>query len=327
MRSRGIHDVIQLSIEECRNFVLPQRDYEDAEKAIRLRNIKRLYDLLDIMEDAPSCEVLSTEGTQRLRELPPLLAQFNASYFADSNHNSFNGLARIRSEYDGLQLKIANFARKWGYDVEHVRNALRERHEFFSLCFVKEPGKQTFHQHFAAEWLRALPFIEHLVELPSSGRHALYIDNSGEIISGYEKKNRKLSKSIDFKWEYHFKDRCLTFYATHKYTKDSGGSQDNQYKDVQEFHSAARNCVEPDLLLLSITDGPYYLTSQTLESSNKSKLEYLNSGRFRGDRNYATSLFSFISDTAPMIIKWLKENFDELDVSEEVAKLNVLAAS
>ena len=45
------------------------------------------------------------------------------------------------------------------------------------------------------------------------------------------------SKSIDFSWN----TKDYTIYASHKYTKDEGGHQTNQYEDLQNFITAANN--------------------------------------------------------------------------------------
>ena len=113
-----------------------------------------------------------------------------------------------------------------------------------------------------------------------------------------------------------FKDKVLSFFATHKYTKDLGGSQDNQYKDVQEFHTEAKECIDNNYFLLSITDGKYYLSKESGLTQNMSKIQYLNTGRFKGDRNCATNLNNIVVDIVPVIKTWLRNNFEEDEIKE-----------
>ena len=114
----------------------------------------------------------------------------------------------------------------------------------------------------------------------------------------------------------------LKFYATHKYTNEPGGSQDNQYKDVQQFHEESRSCLNSDVYFLSITDGAYYLTRETsLKGQNIPKLIYLNSGRYRGDRNIATTTNQFVQDIVPLIVEWLQQNFATDEIQDEIEKL------
>lgn len=47
-------------------------------------------------------------------------------------------------------------------------------------------------------------------------------------------------------------------YVSHKYTKDEGGAQDNQYKDIQEFLKNSRDTSLKNTIFLAICDGDYY---------------------------------------------------------------------
>ena len=180
-------------------------------------------------------------------------------------------------------------------------------------------SKNLENKHF----ISSLPLIENFEQLPSGGNDALYVVN-GKIVNGKDKDDQKTGKSIDFKWEYTFNGKTLTFYATHKYTKSAGGSQDNQYKDVQEFHTESRNCINENILLLSITDGPYYLLKETsVKKQNLTKLDYL-SKQYKGFRNLATTTNTLIKDISKFIIQWLDTNFDKNQIEEEIEKINNL---
>ena len=77
------------------------------------------------------------------------------------------------------------------------------------------------------------------------------------------------AKTIDFFW----KTGDLIVYASHKYTKSSGGAQDNQYKDLKDFISEANHSNLPKTIFLAIADGSYYSSKDS--ESGVSKLQRL----------------------------------------------------
>lgn len=128
-------------------------------------------------------------------------------------------------------------------------------------------------------------------------------------------------KSIDFTWNYHYKDKTLKFYATHKHTSEDGGAQDNQFNDVKEFNSNAMVCDDNNIYFFSITDGAYYSRKYVKDKDFEgSRLEYYNY-KFKGKRNKATKTNDLLQDMIPVIIEWLEMNFDSDEIIEEKAKL------
>lgn len=319
--------MIALSLDECNNFSVSAIDYDAEEARVRERNASILYDLLEIIQDEECIAFINNADKKTINKatLPQIMINFYKKYVANIDEKVQNSaiISKIKGEYSSLEEKIKSFAERWDYEPEYVRSILFVD-DIFLLNFAKDPGKQTFHQHYAAQWLRKLPFIENFNEPASGGKNALYVVN-GAIIIGANKEEQKTGKSIDFTWEYTFKEKTLSFYATHKHTKVAGGSQDNQYKDVQQFHEQSKNCMKQNICLLSITDGPYYLTKETsLTEDNMTKLEYLNAGIHRGDRNLATTTNLLAQDIIPVIIKWLSRNFTSAEIEEEIKKLNIL---
>ena len=63
------------------------------------------------------------------------------------------------------------------------------------------------------------------------------------------------AKTIDFYWKYNGAE----FYAAHKYTKEEGGSQGNQYKDLQTFIKQAGPTTKENTYFVAIADGEFYL--------------------------------------------------------------------
>ena len=83
--------------------------------------------------------------------------------------------------------------------------------------FCVDPGRQNISEKLVSKVLG-------LKKLPAQGKNCIRFDAKGNIIS---KKIEGATKSVDF--------MLNDYYATQKYTKEAGGSQDNQKTDVREF--------------------------------------------------------------------------------------------
>lgn len=319
--------MVNLTISECGDFNISKINYDEEEAKIRERNINLLYDLIRIIKDNNCLEILRSDSKNYNNiKLPNKFITFYKRYYQYNKKTSNQKIVSIiKSEYKDLMFKVQSYSQSWLLEEDYTLNAVLTN-SMFSRTFAKDPGKQTFHQHFAAQWLTLLPFVEEFQELPSGGNNALYV-YKGKIVEGKDKKkfdDKVIPKSIDFSWKYRFKDKTLNFYATHKHTKLSGGSQDNQYRDVQDFHLQAKQCIDTNLCFLSITDGPYYLLDETTLKIPTTKLKHLNSPLFKGKQNFATNIDNFIEETIIYIIKWLESNFIKEEIEEEVKKLNIL---
>ena len=103
-----------------------------------------------------------------------------------------------------------------------------------------------------------MSFISNYKKLPNAGNDAIYVIN-GSIIDG---KTRAMTggatdaKSIDFYWECGEKK----FYAFHKYTREGGGAQDNQYSDIKKFIENANASADTNTFFIAIADGEYFNT-------------------------------------------------------------------
>ena len=60
----------------------------------------------------------------------------------------------------------------------------------------------------------------------------------------------------------------------HKYTKEAGGSQDNQYHDVVEWSKQTIGVKEENIYFIAILDGNYYQIVD--KEQGKTKIEHLN---------------------------------------------------
>lgn len=193
-----------------------------------------------------------------------------------------------------LIIKIKNFATKFKLEEKTVFNKIIED-DFFLLSFVKEPKKQSFHQNIAIEYIKNIKDVEEATLLPSSGINSLFIYEGNILTKGeLEKIGFEKGKSIDFYWKVKNKD-SFKFYATHKYTKQNGGSQDNQFNDIQHFLSNAVKSNNKNIFFIAICDGEYY---QKKFKGFNTKIDYLNN-YFKSENVFSTNindLGSFINE-------------------------------
>lgn len=178
-----------------------------------------------------------------------------------------------------VALKIHNWAERYGLEPEFVRFKVLTD-DTFALQFIKDPAKQSIHQRIAAQHIKTkIPLVEEFKTPPSGGSKALY------VVRGMDVEGSKLhaatnnhGKSIDFRWSYTKAGRTLSVFATHKHTKEEGGSQDNQFEDIKRFLTEAQACRDPDVLFLAICDGAYYKSPYDKRASRLQALAEDNPG-------------------------------------------------
>lgn len=161
---------------------------------------------------------------------------------------------------------VSAFCEHTGYSRDNVERKIRED-AMFKWCFVKPPVKQRIHEKIAAKFIGRLPGI---TDFHNHGPTDLYLVE-GDVIP----KNRLGSREskctgIDFSWKYN----GTMFYASHKYTKESGGGQGTQYKDLQCFISEALK-VADDRAFVAIADGGWYDSLDT--HAGKTRMSHLKS--------------------------------------------------
>jgi len=172
-------------------------------------------------------------------------------------------------ETKDMQLKIDNWANKFGYSFDGIKKKIIDD-KIFRCVFAKDPAKQNLYQNIASKYINSLEIVKNFQVLPAGGDNAIYLTN-GKILKGSSLKNQsKDIKSIDFVWNC----KNLTVYTSHKYTEISGGAQDNQYKDIQDFLNHARDCNERNVIFLAICDGDYYLQKDS-KTDDETKIKRL----------------------------------------------------
>jgi hypothetical protein len=192
---------------------------------------------------------------------------YKKEYKVKVRENLKNVLNEIETKE--MKLKILNWANKFGYSFEKIKEKIIDD-EIFRCVFAKDPAKQNLYQTLAANYISTLEGVKKFNILPSGGKNAIYLTN-GKILKGSALKNQsKDIKSIDFIWNY----KDFTFYVSHKYTETNGGAQDNQYKDIQDFLNHSRDCNEKKTIFLAICDGDYYLQKDS-KTGDETKIKRL----------------------------------------------------
>lgn len=166
-----------------------------------------------------------------------------------------------------MQVKINNYCAKYGLPKKFVERKILTDN-IFAISFAKDPGRQSFHQHYAAKFIKEIPGVIEFKELPASGPNALFILD-GRIVKKEELRKDNDTKSIDFFWKVKAASgKIFKFYAAHKHTAMDGGSQDNQFNDLKLFMKQGSTNTNDEVFILAIGDGPYYQRNGRLHSMN-----------------------------------------------------------
>ena len=193
-------------------------------------------------------------------------------------------IKQLQKEIDTKQTKtkIHNWAKKFQLNPLEVRQKIIDDN-MFSLHYIIEPARQSFHEKAAADYIKKFSNVSNFENLPNSGENALVV-HSGSILPKKESQSNA-GKTVDFEWDTHGY-KC---YASHKYTKDKGGAQDNQYKDLREFmkNSRENNDVKIKIRFFAICDGEYY---QHKDSNEQTKIEILNRDFAKEDKLIALTI-------------------------------------
>lgn len=166
-------------------------------------------------------------------------------------------VGRWRSNFDSFDVveeskKIASFCKRRGIPVADIMAAM-EREPMMKWLFVKDPKRQNFYECVAAEYIRGMDLVSGFRHLAT--REMLLA--GGMTMGTVEARERGAdprAKSIDFAWT----TGQYEVLASHKYTEESGGAQDNQYRDLLEFVEEARRSTATDRAFIAIADGPFY---------------------------------------------------------------------
>lgn len=161
--------------------------------------------------------------------------------------------------------KIESHALRFGFDTETVKKAVLENEVAFRAIVGKSPSRMDYWENTLVDYLNSLTCVTKAEKLNKSGPKAVFIDR-GELKFGGKHPHLK---SLDLRVE--FKNGAV-LYVIHKYTKDEGGTQNNQFKDAKD---TMREHLGPDGLrrvyLAGILDGNYYVKIRA--KSKQTRLE------------------------------------------------------
>ncbi|TPE56968.1 hypothetical protein FJO69_02550 [[Mycoplasma] falconis] len=166
-----------------------------------------------------------------------------------------------------LKEKITSESNRTGVPIEKFYEEIRDLNLSTIIKFAKDPNKQNIHEIIASEFIKPIDGVTNFKILPKSGKNAIYLTSDGNVLK-YQPDFKSL-KTIDMTWEY----KNITFYASHKYTYDEGGAQDNQFEDVKRFLESVQKIINPNVFFVCLTDGLYY---QKLVKNGMSRKDYLN---------------------------------------------------
>ena len=151
---------------------------------------------------------------------------------------------------DAILKRIQLYSDRFGYELGEITNKIFND-QMFAAHFAVEPRRQGIHEQIAGEWIKQLSTVSDFGVLPKSGKNAWYVSGDGVVgraLAGAP------SKSLDFVW----KTGAITCYAMHKYTKEGGGNQDSQRKEMLALLQNFYKCQDTTCALFVIVDGPYY---------------------------------------------------------------------
>lgn len=188
---------------------------------------------------------------------------FEKKFVAAIRKNLRDVVTELENGDKNLKKKIKTFSSRFAFVESQVKAKIRDD-EMFRAFFAKDPGKQKIHENIAAAFIANIPTVSNFKQLAHDDTQLL----GGAVISRKDARKgggTSRAKSLDFYWE-----TCgIKVYASHKYTKSSGGAQDNQYRDLQEFIREANQSNLRGAIFLAIADGKYYLTNDAETDTTK----------------------------------------------------------
>ena len=195
--------------------------------------------------------------------MPTRTPDFEKEFVKAIRKNLKTVVIELENADPNLLKKIKTFATRFTFLESEVKKKIIAD-EMFRAHFAKDPGKQKIHENIAAAFIENLPEVSNFKQLSHDDLQIL----GGAVISRKEARKgggTSNAKSLDFSWE----TGGVQIYASHKFTKSSGGAQDNQYKDLQDFIREANTSNRKDTIFLAIADGGYYLKNDSETGTSK----------------------------------------------------------
>ena len=195
--------------------------------------------------------------------MPKELPDYEASFLEQLRKNRDLVKEQLAKREKGLIRKIHTYCKRFGYTAARVEDKIQSD-ELFASCFTKDPAKQNIFEKLAGEYIESIELISDYKTLPTDKKNAKYVID-GNVTE--KKGGTSKAKSIDFQWTCADKN----FYASHKYIREGGGAQDNQYPEIKTFIEQANYSEKETSFFFAITDGNYFDT----KDGNRTKIEKL----------------------------------------------------
>lgn len=303
--------------EELLNYNFPPKiDFNYEENRLRLRNINQLQRFLRNVTEYPYI-ISDYEGMKPV--------DFKSKYVKLTNNE------KIHDDCKNFIVKLNNYCENFNISRNYLIKKLLNDEAFassFIVDFKKQNPYEPFVENYFAFLDKDIKLIHNFMHLPVSGAHAKYVYN-GLICGEDMKKSVKITPpSVDFIWEYHFKDKKMNFYASHKYTQGSGTAQKNQMKDLEHFLDHSLQSASPNDYFIALMDGNYYTDypyPNYVDNPKPKIIEHIKDTKQNKKCKVCTSI-NLIETLIELIEKWLMEKFTIEEIKEEFEKLEIIKA-
>ena len=155
-----------------------------------------------------------------------------------------------------LRTRILHYSKHFGIPEQRYWEALdADPKGPLASTLAKEARRENIHEKNAAAYIAQMDLVSDFVKLKSQGPNALYLNRDGQDVTGRQLgRAPKPSKSIDFQWN----TRGLRCLAAQKYTKEGGGNQDSQFKELELLLRNFAQRTYNQIALFILVDGAYY---------------------------------------------------------------------
>jgi hypothetical protein len=175
---------------------------------------------------------------------------------------------------DAQMVQITAHADRFGHSVQSVISAVIESEVAFRFILGRNPGRMDYWETTLVEFLNSLPSVRLATKLPKAGPNRLYfVDGTLRAT----KPDELQIKSLDIKVEF---ENGETAYVIHKYTAESGGAQDNQWREAKTALAQVKKSSKTSPHLIAVLDGDYYVAPRRaaggLTRLEETRKQYLN---------------------------------------------------
>lgn len=189
-----------------------------------------------------------------------------------------------------IMVKINNIADDFGYEPDYVYDLVANSEDtelkdlFIAVRLAKDPTRQNIYEKSFELYMESNS--EGFEKLSPSGKKAYYLTENG-LIKGNVPQGVDKTKSLDFSQSI----GEIKYYFYHKHTRNYGGGQTNQHRDMIHFIRLAKDyCLNHNdhIKFIGVIDGPYY--NENIRNEIESYAE-----DFLGDRIFVLTWREVIS--------------------------------